>query len=386
MTKKTKTILLIEDNEGHAEQLFQAFDVPNDQVCLEVVRNTKEAQDYLAESLPDLVIADLTLKDAKAAQLFLSNQFSLDFPLVVIAPRGDDSSIAKAMEAKALDYVIKSNASLKAMPRIIESVLREWKESELRGETGEMPRSNCDHLESLVKECADALMASNERLKMEIEERKRIEAALRGHLQFLETILDSIPRPVYYKDLECKYQGCNDAFARQIIGLPKPKIMGRTLRDFPEAILRGLEDIYHDHDEALIRCGEDEACESQVHCADGITRHFHCSKTACRDGSGHVVGIVGVMSAVVERNQGENERLYLEKLEGALEMAGAVCHEINQPMQSICGYSELMLMRLLEDEPFQREIRAINEQVERMADMTRKLMRITRYESKGGIG
>ncbi len=33
-----------------------------------------------------------------------------------------------------------------------------------------------------------------------------------------------------------------------------------------------------------------------------------------------------------------------EKLQGVIEMAGAVCHELNQPMQVVSGVSELLMM------------------------------------------
>lgn len=44
------------------------------------------------------------------------------------------------------------------------------------------------------------------------------------------------------------------------------------------------------------------------------------------------------------RKQTQAERLHRERLQGVLEMAGAICHEINQPLMSISGYSELLLL------------------------------------------
>jgi phosphoserine phosphatase RsbU/P len=72
---------------------------------------------------------------------------------------------------------------------------------------------------------------------------------------------------------------------------------------------------------------------------------------------------------------------YSVKVQGALEMAGAVCHEINQPLQIISGHVELMAMNMPEDDPRNRSIRSIGQQVGRIGDITKKLMRITRYET-----
>ncbi len=71
-----------------------------------------------------------------------------------------------------------------------------------------------------------------------------------------------------------------------------------------------------------------------------------------------------------------------EKLEGVMEMAGAVCHEMNQPLQVVSGYSELLLMDIPPDSPAYGNVKKIKAQVGRMREITRKLMCITRYETR----
>ncbi len=61
-------------------------------------------------------------------------------------------------------------------------------------------------------------------------------------------------------------------------------------------------------------------------------------------------------------------------------MAGAVCHELNQPMMAVSGYSELLMADMPEDNPLNGDIKQIKAQIDRMGKITRKLMRITRYE------
>ncbi|MCP4107158.1 MAG: response regulator [Desulfobacteraceae bacterium] len=70
-----------------------------------------------------------------------------------------------------------------------------------------------------------------------------------------------------------------------------------------------------------------------------------------------------------------------EKLEGVLEMAGAVCHELNQPMQNVSGFSQLLLDEVSEDDPKYEYISIIKKQIDKMGGITRKLMRITKYET-----
>jgi len=71
-----------------------------------------------------------------------------------------------------------------------------------------------------------------------------------------------------------------------------------------------------------------------------------------------------------------------EKLQGVVEMAGAICHELNQPLMAISGYSELLLMDMPADNFQHKSLKKIKAQVDRVGDITRKLMCITRYKTK----
>jgi sigma-B regulation protein RsbU (phosphoserine phosphatase) len=65
-----------------------------------------------------------------------------------------------------------------------------------------------------------------------------------------------------------------------------------------------------------------------------------------------------------------------EKLEGVLEMAGAVCHEINQPLQVVSGCTEMLLTELAESDPNHATLKNIKANGDRIGELTRKIMRI----------
>lgn len=67
-------------------------------------------------------------------------------------------------------------------------------------------------------------------------------------------------------------------------------------------------------------------------------------------------------------------------------MAGAVCHELNQPMQVVLGYSELLRMNLPDEKILPTDIETIREQIVRMGETTKKLMKITGYETTDYLG
>ncbi len=95
--------------------------------------------------------------------------------------------------------------------------------------------------------------------------------------------------------------------------------------------------------------------------------------------------LVRAVRYAIERKRTEQERLEREKLQGILEIAGAVCHELNQPLQAIFGYYDLLMMDMSKDNPLCGDIKEIKVQVDRMAGITKKLMRITRYETRDYI-
>ena len=80
------------------------------------------------------------------------------------------------------------------------------------------------------------------------------------------------------------------------------------------------------------------------------------------------------------RRKIEEERLNTQKLEGVIETAGAVSHELSQPMMAILGYIEIAMMNMSPINPLHDKLSKISNQIRRMSRITKKLMHITRYE------
>ena len=102
--------------------------------------------------------------------------------------------------------------------------------------------------------------------------------------------------------------------------------------------------------------------------------------------SGLLIAIILILYqeniSMKKRRQLEEERLQRERLEGVIEMAGATCHELNQPLQTLLGYSHLLLSNLPQDSPLIGEIEAIKKSTDQLGKITHKIMRITKYETK----
>jgi len=74
------------------------------------------------------------------------------------------------------------------------------------------------------------------------------------------------------------------------------------------------------------------------------------------------------------------------QLTAAIETAGAVCHELNQPMMVASGYIQLLLSDHAIEKLGSEQLIAINKEIERMTAITRKLMLINTYKTKNYAG
>ncbi len=73
-------------------------------------------------------------------------------------------------------------------------------------------------------------------------------------------------------------------------------------------------------------------------------------------------------------------------MQGALELAGAICHELNQPLQVILGYSEMLADDIEPGSPNRDTVVEMKDAALRIGTLTRRLMNITRYETMDYLG
>jgi PAS domain S-box-containing protein len=215
----------------------------------------------------------------------------------------------------------------------------------------------------------------------EVEARRQTEDKLRQYLQLMDTLVNTIPNPIYFRDVDGVFRGCNRAFEQQILGGSRETIIGRHPRDLVDRMPRDFFASLQQRELLLAHESKTAPIEAQVTCADGRMREFLMTVAHIEDDHDENAGTVGVMLDLTEKNRAARERAQREKFEGVLETAGAVCHEMNQPLQVILGYAELLLNETGEGARWHSLAERIRGQVERMADITGKLQKITRYET-----
>ncbi len=89
------------------------------------------------------------------------------------------------------------------------------------------------------------------------------------------------------------------------------------------------------------------------------------------------------ISDISWRKRAEAKLLQNEKLQAIVEMAGAVCHEMNQPMQlALVELAELLVLDFYPKDEIEKRVARIRKPLNSLRDMSRKLMHITRYETR----
>ena len=163
MGEKVVQILVVEDEEDHAELVRRAFESHAARFHLTVAASLQEARECLAQRRPDLVIADLVLPDGHCTELLLSEEDALRFPFVIMTAQGDEEAAVGAMKAGALDYVVKSESTLADMPRVAERALREWDHIIARKRLAEELRKREEQYRTLVANIPDVVWTSDAR-------------------------------------------------------------------------------------------------------------------------------------------------------------------------------------------------------------------------------
>ena len=94
------------------------------------------------------------------------------------------------------------------------------------------------------------------------------------------------------------------------------------------------------------------------------------------------IELLARIKTTLDSRKFHEERLEKEKLAGVIEMAGAICHEINQPLQSIYAYCETLTLDGKMKKQVYDYFLKIDEQIKRIAKITKQVSRIKKYESR----
>ena len=172
------------------------------------------------------------------------------------------------------------------------------------------------------------------------------------------------------------YVDVNEAFLRST-GYAKEEVLGRTSTDLgiwvdPQDRVKMVKTL---REEGVAR-----NLELEFRVKSGEIRLVLWSAEAITYGEEEC--LIAMARDITDRHRAQQEQLSREKLEGVLEIAGATCHEINQPLQ----HMYLLLNEAMNENPHMKSLQEVKKQCDRIKEITQKMESITVCESTEYVG
>ncbi len=126
MSNEVINILLVEDEDPHAELIERAFEDQGNEFKIHRVRSLSEAREWMRKHHPRLIIADWRLPDGESMELLPNHRDPLATPIILMTSYGNERIAVEALKSGALDYVVKSPESMLDMPHLARKALDQW--------------------------------------------------------------------------------------------------------------------------------------------------------------------------------------------------------------------------------------------------------------------
>jgi len=165
-------------------------------------------------------------------------------------------------------------------------------------------------------------------MRANIQRREKLEKKLSNQLKFEKVLLNTLPNPIYYKDKEGKFIGCNNEFCK-LVKRDKEFIIGKTAYDlFPIEIAHKNTAI----DKNILKNAGTDRSEFVINFPNQHMKYFIISKSVYSNIDGSVGGIVCIMDDISERIQQKQFIIQQSKLAEMGDMVAAIAHQWNEPL------------------------------------------------------
>ena len=193
-------------------------------------------------------------------------------------------------------------------------------------------------------------------VKEDITARKKHLKEIDDQLSLINQLIDAVPNPLFYKDANRRFIGCNKAY-EAAFGIGRDKLVGKTLLDLQKVLTQEERAFYHEEDLNLIQTNGSAHHQLRVSFKDETIRDvlYWASGFQLSDGSpGGMIGLIIDISDMAKKEEElRHARQDAEEATRAKSMFLAnMSHEIRTPMNAIIGLSYLALKTELTDKQY----------------------------------
>lgn len=241
-----------------------------------------------------------------------------------------------------------------------------------------------NQLENLVAERTRKLNNVNSLLEQEIKKLKIAEENIQYQLNFLQTLIDTIPNPIFFLDKDKTFTACNRAY-EEFYKISRSEIIGRTVFQIPSF---PSPDIFDKKNDKLLKDSREQKYEKIIFSSEGDERYIMVHNAALKKNDGSVDGIVGILFDITEIKTLEKEvRIALEKEKELSELKSrfisVTSHEFRTPLTSILTSADLLEMygRKWPDSKYYEYVGHIQKAVEYMTELINDVLTVSRSDS-----
>lgn len=328
--KKVYSLLIIDDDDSVRSSLSSYLE---DSGYLPFTASDgQQGIDTFAQENIDLVLVDLRMPKMDGYEVIKHiHKESPQTPLIVVSGASGIQDAIETMKIGAWDYLVKP---IREMSTLVYSIEKALSHSRILNE----------------KQRAEELLIQSEKKYF-----KLIQTTSSGFWQVDKNEITTEVNQALCDMLGFTLEDMIGKSALTFVGKKNKEIFNKILSDPKESIERSFSIVLRNRK------------KEQLHALFDTALTF--------DGNNEISGAFAFVSDITERTKNH-------QLKTAIETAGAICHEIHQPMQTILGYVELMLLELNEQDKNYEFVTIIKESIDRMNKVTSKLVNITKYETK----
>ncbi|MGA8149711.1 MAG: PAS domain S-box protein [Terriglobales bacterium] len=212
---------------------------------------------------------------------------------------------------------------------------------------------------------------------VDVTERRAMEKALRRQEEFQRYLLESFPDLILVIDLNERYSFVS-ARARELLGFAPEELIGKKVE----------ED--QDHSPEMLMVARDliagrntfGGCEYRLRHRDGTWRTLRASASPLFDAESKVSGVIVSVRDITMEKKLEQQIIQSERLAAMGQMIGGFAHELNNPLTSILGMSELLQDGEVADAT-RKQLEILQQQARRAVEIVQNLMYFSRPPAPG---